>query len=377
VRQRPSNCVIRRLLMTTETLGGVYSYSLGLLRELTGEGWEIALATMGPPPTPAQRAELRSLRGVEVFESCFQLEWMDDPWRDVDAAGDWLLDLEHRTKPDAIHLNGYSHAVLPWTAPILVVGHSCALSWWVAVFGEAPPDRYDEYRRRVSRGLAAASALVTPTHGMLSNLAARYGPLPPAYVISNGVKISDWQPGPKESLFLATGRLWDRAKNLAVLNDIAGELPWPVHVAGERCAIESPRSNRMVLLGRLDQRDLAERLSRAAVFVHPACYEPFGLAPVEAACCGCALLLGDIETLREVWGDAAVYVDPCDRNALVGAAHSLASNHVLRRDLAARARDRAARYCVRRMARAYIACPPSSPDSPREPMRPASALEVR
>jgi hypothetical protein len=36
-------------------------------------------------------------------------------------------------------------------------------------------------------------------------------------------------------------------------------------------------------------------------------YEPFGLAPLDAALCGCAILANDLLSLREVWGDAALY----------------------------------------------------------------------
>jgi len=340
--------------MTTDTLGGIYAHTLNLVRELSTAGWEIKLATMGPPPTPEQRAVLRALPQVEFFESTYRLEWMEDPWRDVDAAGEWLLELERQTRPDVIHLNGYCHAALPWNAPVIVVGHACLLSWWQAVFGEPAPERYGEYRYRVSRGLAAASALVTPTHAMLKKLAANYGQLPPAIVIANGIRSDDWQPAPKEPLFFATGRLWDRAKNLTMLDAIASELPWPVGVAGERCAIELPRSARINLLGVLDQADLSDRLSRAAVFIHPARYEPFGLAVVEAACSGCALVLGDLDTLREVWGDAALYVDPSEPFELLAAAQHLASDHATRRNLARKARARARLYRIERSARAYI-----------------------
>jgi glycogen synthase len=340
--------------MTTDTLGGIHAYTLNLTRELAAAGWEIKLATMGPPPTPAQRAMLRSVPGLQLFESTYRLEWMEDPWRDVDAAGEWLLEIERQTRPDVVHLNGYCHAALPWNAPVIVTGHACLLSWWQAVFGESPPQHCAEYRFRVSRGLAAASALVTPTRAMQRSLAANYGALPPAFVIGNGVRVEDWNAGTKEPLFFATGRLWDRAKNLAMLDAIASELPWRVGIAGERCAIELPRSARIDLLGVLEQSELASRLSRAAVFIHPARYEPFGIAVVEAACSGCALVLGDLVTLREVWGDAAIYVDPSQPYQLLAAAQQLAGDHATRRELGRRARARARSYRIERSARAYI-----------------------
>lgn len=38
-------------------------------------------------------------------------------------------------------------------------------------------------------------------------------------------------------------------------------------------------------------------------------YEPFGIAPLEAALCGCTVVANDIASLREVWGDDALYFD--------------------------------------------------------------------
>ncbi len=77
---------------------------------------------------------------------------------------------------------------------------------------------------------------------------------------------------------------------------------------------------------------MAGWLGRASIFALPARYEPFGLLPLEAALSGCALVLGDIPSLREVWGDAAWFVPPDDRDALTAAIGSLiASPRLLQR----------------------------------------------
>jgi len=125
----------RRVLLTADTVGGVWTYAVDLARGLSARGVEVALATMGAPLSDAQRETAERIPGLLVFESGFRLEWMEDPWRDVERAGDWLLGLEARFGPDLVHLNGYAHAALPWSAPKLVVAHSCVLSWWSAVKG--------------------------------------------------------------------------------------------------------------------------------------------------------------------------------------------------------------------------------------------------
>ncbi|HYH44469.1 MAG TPA: glycosyltransferase family 4 protein, partial [Thermoanaerobaculia bacterium] len=100
----------RKVLMTADTVGGVWTYALELARGLADQGIEVAIATMGAPVDGLQREMAGRIPRLKVFESNFKLEWMDDPWRDVERAGDWLLGLEERFAPDLIHLNGYAHA---------------------------------------------------------------------------------------------------------------------------------------------------------------------------------------------------------------------------------------------------------------------------
>jgi glycosyltransferase involved in cell wall biosynthesis len=96
-------------------------------------------------------------------------------------------------------------------------------------------------------------------------------------------------------------------------------------------------------------------MARAAIFAHPARYEPFGLAPLEAGLAGCALVLGSVPSLREVWDDAALYVTPGDSAALGEALERLIADPIERHELAGRARARAATYTADRMAGAYLA----------------------
>ncbi len=123
----------RRILMTADAIGGVWTYALELIRALEPHGLEFTLATMGSRLNPAQTREAGTLANLEIRESNFKLEWMQDPWNDVARAGDWLLEVAQECQPDLIHLNGYCHGALPWPAPVLIVAHSCVLCWWQAV----------------------------------------------------------------------------------------------------------------------------------------------------------------------------------------------------------------------------------------------------
>ena len=337
--------------MTADAVGGVWTYALDLARALGDSGMDIVLAVLGPSPSRAQRLELLPLRPVSVFEHGGRLEWMDDPWRDVAAASDWLLDLHRACAPDIVHLNGYCHGDLPWSCPVLMVGHSCVRSWWRAVKGTDAPTAWRTYSNEVARGLAAAGLVVSPSHAMLSALQQHYGPLARAAVIANGRSVRPL-PVPKEPFVFTAGRLWDEAKNIGAVCRAAPALSWPVYVAGEG---ELPPSCRSVSpLGRLSTRQITAWMSRASIYALPARYEPFGLSALEAALAGCALVLGRIDSLQEIWGDAALYVDPDDQDQLRAALLRLIGDDRLRRRMGARARTRAQAFTPARMAAAYL-----------------------
>ena len=167
-------------------------------------------------------------------------------------------------------------------APVVVVGHSCVLSWWEAVLHDRAPASFDRYRAAVTRGLAAADAVIAPTATMLNSLERRYGPLQLRAVVPIGV------PDPpagrcvaRERAVLAAGRVWDRAKNVAALARVAPAFAGPVRVAG---CDRRPDGSRRTLphvetLGWLEPVLLGRAMQAAAIFAHPARYQPFGLAP--------------------------------------------------------------------------------------------------
>lgn len=343
--------------MTADTVGGIWTYALELARALLPRGVEVLLATMGTLPSPAQRSEAESVPGLMLLPSAFKLEWMASPWEEVGRAGAWLLAIEARWRPDLIHLNGYAHGALPWRAPVVMVGHSCVLSWWRAVKGEEAPAGWERYRREAARGLQAAAEVVAPSRAMLDSLRRDYGPLQRGEVIPNGRRPERFSPGRKVPFILTAGRLWDEAKNIALLDRIAPRLAWPVYVAGEMRHPDgrTVRFDTLRPVGRLDPAALAMWFSGAAIFALPARYEPFGLSPLEAALSGCALVLGDLPSLREVWGEAASFVPPDDPKALWRALQELIEDPLFRETMARRARARALGFTSERMAEGYMA----------------------
>jgi glycosyltransferase involved in cell wall biosynthesis len=342
--------------MTADTVGGVWTYAMELARALGEHGVKVGLATMGGRLSASQWAEANSLPNTEIFESSYKLEWMDNPWSDVDAAGEWLLKLEDIFQPDLVQLNNFCHGALPWRIPKIVVGHSCVLSWWRAVKRTDAPPEWDTYHRKVMEGLALSDLVIAPSRAMMTALEEHYGPFVASVVIPNGR--GHWQVGQdkKVDFILAAGRLWDEAKNISMLAAVAPQLEWPVCVAGENHHPNGRKTKHLKIhyLGHLPQEKMRGWFERAAIYAAPARYEPFGLSVLEAALAGCALVLGDIPSLRENWGDAAAFVAPNDSAGLEATLRTLIENSALRRELSMNAQRAAARFTPEKMADNYL-----------------------
>lgn len=344
----------RRVLLTTDTAGGVWNYSMELAAALEREGVAVTLAALGAETSAGQRRDAE-LRGLPLRSFRCRLPWMPEPWDDVRAAGRWLRTLADEVEAEVVHFNEPVFAALEWAAPTLVVVHSCVLSWWEAVLGEPAPAAWDRYRDAMRAGLAAAQGVVAPSRAMLGAVRRHYG-IGNGRAIPNGRDPAGLQPETKDAYVLTAGRLWDRAKNAGALDRAAAGLAWPVYAAGPAA---SPDGHRVSLthvspLGPLDPPRLAGWMARAAIFALPARYEPFGLSVLEAALAGCALVLGDIPSLREHWDGIAVFVPPDDAELLRLALTSLIEDPQLRHTLAMRARRRALGFSAGRMARAYL-----------------------
>ncbi|MBV8739087.1 MAG: glycosyltransferase family 4 protein [Alphaproteobacteria bacterium] len=344
------------VLMTADAVGGVWSYALGLCAALADV--DFILATLGPRPKPAQRAALARLANVTLAESDFPLEWMPDGQTAIAASRRWLETLAARHAVNVAHVNGYAQARLDCACPRIVVAHSDVLSWLLAVHGAAAPAEWRDYRRRVIGGLRAADRVVAPSRTVLCDLQQQYGlPLSDAMVIPNGIEVEPFVPRPKQSVIMAAGRIWDAAKNLVLLDDIAPGLDWPIEIAGATAhpaeGVAHLRNAR--LLGVLDPEEMRRRLGEAAIFAAPARYEPFGLGILEAAAAGCALVLGDIASLRENWDSAAVFVPADDREQWRSALRRLIADRAERERLGAAAQARAGHFTLAHCAARYRA----------------------
>ena len=81
--------------------------------------------------------------------------------------------------------------------------------------------------------------------------------------------------------------------------------------------------DRVDLRGWLSRDELERLYSESTALVFPTRFEGFGLPPLEAMSRGCPVIVSDLPVMHEVAGDAAVYVDPADPEAIADAIRSL------------------------------------------------------
>ena len=347
------------VLMTTDTVGGVWTYTQDLVSELVCRGNRITLVSFGGLPAPDQTAWLGNLPEVDFRPTSFRLEWMEDAASDVEAARKYLAEVIREVRPDLLHSNQFCFGSLDHDIPRVVIAHSDVVSWWQEVHGSDPPqEEWAWYRRQVQNGLRGADLVVAPSRWMMGRLVANFHPGSEAHVIYNGRNPSMFKPGhARDDYALSVGRLWDKGKQCDLLLD--AELDIPVSVAGASTkpgAIHTSQTAdaKAKFMGPMSQAELIELYSRASFYVATSCYEPFGLAPVEAALSGCALILNDLPVFRELWGDDAVYFARNDARSLAQEVSTLARNESARQEFAHRAQRRGQeKFTALRMADEY------------------------
>lgn len=102
--------------------------------------------------------------------------------------------------------------------------------------------------------------------------------------------------------------------------------------------------NRIRYLGRVNDEELKALYSNALCFAFPSLYEGFGLPPVEAMSCGCPVLAGNMTSIPEICGEAALYCDPNDPKDITENMRSMIVDDRLRKRLISKGIERAALY---------------------------------
>jgi glycosyltransferase involved in cell wall biosynthesis len=108
------------------------------------------------------------------------------------------------------------------------------------------------------------------------------------------------------------------------------------------------------VVGEQSQKQLRDLYGSASIYAATSRYEPFGLAPVEAAFSRCALIANDISSFRELWGESALCFRQNDGKDLAWLIRRLTSDHKLRQRYADAAYERACKsFTADRMVDQY------------------------
>ena len=341
----------KRVLMTVDSVGGVWRYAADLARALNRGGIACLLVGSGPDPRELAAPDLPD---TELVWKDAPLDWMVEDEAVLDAVPAGLMSLARDWDADLLHLNLPTQAAgMARDLPVLTVSHSCVPTWWEAMRGRPLPDAWAWQLSRNRRGLDRADCVLAPSASHAASLRRVYGDIERLRVVHNATDATGAAVAGKEPFVLAAGRWWDEGKGGATLDRAARDAPWPVRMAGP---VSGPNGEGVLLrhadmLGELPSRDLLALMDRAAIFASASAYEPFGLSVLEAGARGAALLLSDIPTFRELWEGAAIFAAPGDPNAFARAIALLADDAALRERLGAAASRIARRFtCERQFA---------------------------
>jgi glycosyltransferase involved in cell wall biosynthesis len=283
------------------------------------------------------------------------LEWMQANGSAYAQPARFLLHSIHEFQVDVLHCNQFCLGSLPIDLPKVITAHSDVLSWAQACQAGKLDDSdwLRRYRSLVENGLAGAQAIVAPTRWMLEALRSNFELPKDSHVIANGRSIPSASHNFRKLQAITAGRLWDEAKNIGFLAKVPS--PIPLLVAGEiSCGSASGSSalGAVRILGPLAENDLLAMFRESELYICTSRYEPFGLAPLEAALCGCAILANDIPSLREVWQDGALYFN--DAASLSELLHQLHGDRKQLVKAKARSLVQAQVYSQEQMSSSYL-----------------------
>lgn len=350
-----------RILMTTDTIGGVWTFTQELAKGLLQQDCAIYLVSFGRIPSPAQLNWCRQMDAqwgdsFQYESSSLPLEWMEDNEHVFTDAAPSLLKRVAEFRADLFHSNQLCFGALPLEIPKIVTVHSDVLSWAECCRAGVLENSVwlDRYHQLVRPGLEEADLLIAPTHWMKGALERNYNLAREILVILNGRSIPTEETRPRKRSAITAGRVWDEAKNIGMLRNVYA--PMPLLIAGEARHMESAfaRNRNVLLLGSMENENLLNVFRECSIYICTSRYEPFGLAPLEAALCGCAVLANDIPSLREVWQDGAVYFS--DSASLSALLHQLNDSPFLLHSVQRASKGRACYLSAERMTRQYLHC---------------------
>jgi alpha-1,3-rhamnosyl/mannosyltransferase len=196
-------------------------------------------------------------------------------------------------------------------------------------------DEFKVSASRVSSVPLAPDPLFAPASpGTVAQVRHRYG-LPEEYLVF----VSSLEP--RKNIDLLIEALAAARMDIPLV--LVGWHGW-----GEKAWLEKIHKgslkNRILFTGHVPDPDLPAMYTGAAALVYPSLYEGFGLPILEAMACGCPVICSNVASMPEAAGDAALYIDPRDRDSLVHAIDTLVPDTCARQALKTAGLARAAHF---------------------------------
>lgn len=357
----------------TQGVTGVQRYARELLRafdDLLDHRSDIAVRLLTPPIPAADLPPLRNIRHVAVGSRQGHL------WEQLDLprhVGDATLFCPGNTAPVASLLG---------RGRVVVTVHDLSYLYF--------PDAYSRgfkllYNRLIPLILRRADAVVTVSRSERDAIMHHYPFTDDRLVaIQNGglpVGIPEQTPLADSNVAGSGAAGGDRASggdilyvgSLSKRKNFPGMLQAAIRLARDRGSrftfigsvpaglnatladIPDDVRDRIRFLGQVNDWDrLLDAYRAADCFLFPSFYEASPLPPIEAMGCGCPVIAGDIPSLRERCGDAALYCDPADIDAIVATVETVLDDPDQRAALRTAGYERARRYSWVQCAQATL-----------------------
>jgi glycosyltransferase involved in cell wall biosynthesis len=136
---------------------------------------------------------------------------------------------------------------------------------------------------------------------------------------------------------------------------ITGAPYWKYHALDSLLA-QLPDKKEVVFTGRLSDEELVRITAAAHAVTYLPYFEGFGIPIVEAMACNVPVLTANVTSMPEVAGDAALYADPFDVNAIAAALEQIDNDQALRAQLIAKAVQRSNAFSWQQSAEKIWAC---------------------
>jgi alpha-1,3-rhamnosyl/mannosyltransferase len=243
-------------------------------------------------------------------------------------------DLGYRRVPWAIRQETLEelgrHLDFVWHRARLVLTDAEAVRGEILAAGLAPPER-------------VRAVLLAPAHGAAPGAGGEAGALPAGVPGRFGLFVGTVEPRKNPETLLTAWRLLRARLPDAPPLVVCGRIGW----VGEGARLELARARRegwLIHLERASEAELTALYRRAAVVALPSWYEGFGLPALEAAALGAPVVASDLPVLREVLGDAALFVPPDRPELWARRLEEVLGDEGLRAELGRRGRERAAAF---------------------------------